>query len=179
MIARVLGGLVFALGLAGCAVAPTRYQPDSDGTGYAQQQLDARTWRVQFAGNARTPRRTVENYLLYRSAEIMLFGGHDKFVFLDKEVERDLVHGGAAYPSVQFGAGIHHGHYGGYYYGPGYYGPGYYEPGAGASLVRYSATATIRVYSGGQPPKDAALYDAREIIRQLGPSIVMPEVRPG
>ncbi len=141
MIARVLGGLVFALGLAGCAVAPTPYQPDSDGTGYAQQQLDARTWRVQFAGNARTPRRTVENYLLYRSAEIMLFGG--------------------------------------YYYGPRYYGPGYYERGAGASLVRYSATATIRVYSGGQPPKDAAVYDAREIIRQLGPTIVMPEVRPG
>ncbi len=37
----------------------------------------------------------------------------------------------------------------------------------------------IRVYSGGQPPKDAAVYDAREIIRQLGPTIVMPEARPG
>ncbi len=74
MIARVLGGLDFALGLAGCAVAPTPYQPDSEG-----------------AGNARTPRRTVENYLLYRSAEIMLFGGYDKFVFLDKDVERNLV----------------------------------------------------------------------------------------
>jgi hypothetical protein len=51
--------------------------------------------------------------------------------------------------------------------------------GAGGSLARYSATATIRVYSGGQAPKDAALHDPREIIRQLGPTIVMPEVRPG
>ncbi len=38
-------------------------------------------------------------------------------------------------------------------------------PDAGASLVRYSATATMRVYSGGQTPKDVAVYDAREIIR--------------
>jgi len=46
-------------------------------------------------------------------------------------------------------------------------------------VARYSATATIRVCSGGQTPDDAAVYGAREIIRQLGPTIVMPEVCPG
>jgi hypothetical protein len=62
------------------------YQPKADRTGYSQQQLDAQTWRVQFSGNINTPRETVENYLLYRSAEIMLFGGYDKFVMLEKHL---------------------------------------------------------------------------------------------
>jgi len=36
-------------------------------------------------------------------------------------------------------------------------GAGLLWPGAGGSLARYCAIATIRVYSGGQPLKDAAL----------------------
>ena len=38
----------------------TDTQPKTDGTGYSQQQLDSRTWRVQFAGNKNTSRETVE-----------------------------------------------------------------------------------------------------------------------
>ncbi len=89
--ARALSALalVLVLVLIGCARKPTPYQPKVDRTGYSQQQLGAQTWRVQFAGNINTPRETVKNYLLYRSAEIMLFGGYEKFVMLERDIERN------------------------------------------------------------------------------------------
>ena len=87
---RALSALALVLVLIGCAGKPTPYQPKTDRTGYSQQKLDAQTWRVQFIGNINTPRETVENYLLYRSAEIMLFGGYEKFVMLEKDIERNV-----------------------------------------------------------------------------------------
>jgi hypothetical protein len=167
MIVRVLFALILGLALTGCAAGPTPYRPKIDGTGYSQQQLDSHTWRVQFAGNQDTPRETVEDYLLYRSAEVILFGGFDKFVLLDKEVERNLEYRGYGYrPDLDYGR---------YRRGPWYYGQRYYGPADYRPLVSYSAIATIRVYTGGRPPNDGPVYDAREIIQQLGPTIVLPQ----
>ncbi len=47
--------------------------------GYSEQQLEPNRWRVTFSGNSLTDRRTVENYLLYRSAELTLSQGFDWF----------------------------------------------------------------------------------------------------
>ncbi len=113
---RALSTLTLVLVLIGCAGNPTPYQPKADRTGYSQQQLDAQTWRVQFAGNINTPRETVENYLLYRSAEIMLFGGYDRFVMLEKDIERIVNYRGTGYYPY-FGYGLHHGHHHGHYHG--------------------------------------------------------------
>ncbi len=166
---RTLSALALVLVLNGCAGNPTPYQPKADRTGYSEQQLDAQTWRVQFAGNIDTPRETVENYLLYRSAEIMLFGGYDKFVMLEKDIERNVNYRGTGY-YPHFGYGLHHGHH----YGLEYYGPVNYSP-----VVSYSGTATIRIYSGGPPPNNAPIYDAQEIVQQLGPTIVLPQTGSG
>lgn len=160
---RVLYPLVIALGLAACAAQPTPYQPKRDGMGYSEQQIDARTWRVEFAGNADTARETVETYLLYRCAEIMRFGGYDKFVILEKDVERDVDYYGTGF-GAGFGFGGHHSHSGIWYGGPADY----------QSVARYRAVATIRVHTGGPPPSNAPVYDANEMIRQLGPKIVLP-----
>ncbi len=170
---HALSALALVLVLYGCAGNPTPYQPKADRTGYSQQQLDAQTWRVQFAGNINTPRETVENYLLYRSAEIMLFGGYDKFVMLEKDIERNVKYRDAGY-YPHFGYGLHHGHRHGYHHGLWYYEPAYYTP-----LVSYSGTATIRIYSGGPPPNNAPIYDAQEIVQQLGPTIVLPQAGSG
>src|SRR5918996_1786794 len=92
-----------ALGLSACAVQPTPYQPLNDAGGYTEQQIDDATWRVRFTGNADTPRETVENYLLYRAAEITLAGGYDKFAVLNQEVERTVryrAYGGALWPGA-------------------------------------------------------------------------------
>lgn len=152
-----------ALALAGCAAQPTPYQAqEGRSTGYDQQQIDGQTWRVEFAGNAATPRETVDNYLLYRAAEIMRFGGYDRFVVLEKEVERDVEYRGfGPYPGhLGVGVGRHGGRFG---YGLGV--SDYYP------VTRYSAFATVRVYDGGPPPAGLQVYDANEIIQQLGPTV--------
>ena len=166
---RALSALALVLVLIGCVGNPTPYQPKADRTGYSQQQLDTQTWRVQFAGNIDTPRETVENYLLYRSAEIMLFGGYDKFVMFEKNIENNVRYRATGlYP--HFGYSSHHG----YHHGLGFYAPVNYSPS-----VSYSGTATIRVYSGGSPPNNAPIYDAQEIVQQLGPTIVLPQIGSG
>ncbi len=166
---RALSALALVLVLNGCAGNPTPYQPKTDRTGYSEQQLDAQTWRVQFAGNIDTPRETIENYLLYRSAEIMLFGGYDKFVMFEKNIENNVRYRATGfYP--HFGYSSHHG----YHQGLGFYAPVNYSPS-----VSYSGTATIRIYSGGSPPNNAPIYDAQEIVQLLGPTIVLPQAGSG
>jgi hypothetical protein len=49
---------------------PTRRQFDSSSRGYSEQQIENNRFRVQFAGNSLTDRKTVETYLLYRAAEL-------------------------------------------------------------------------------------------------------------
>jgi len=61
-----------ALTLAACATA-TPYQPASEPGGYdgfSQQMIENDRARITFGGNSLTNRETVENYLLYRAAEI-------------------------------------------------------------------------------------------------------------
>ena len=167
MMSRVLAVVMLGASLAACATPPTPYQPRVDGYGYTEQQLDSQTWRVQFAGNSVTPRETVDNYLLYRAAEIMLFGGFDKFVVLEKEIERDTSYQG--YGGVpRFGFGVFHGGGVGYGYS-GDYGPGSYYP-----RVSYAGFATIRTYTGGRVSDGGVVYDARELVQQLGPTIKLP-----
>lgn len=170
MIRRVVAGCVLAVLLSACAARPTPYQPRDGAFGYAQTQLDGRTWRVEFAGNTDTPRETVENYLLYRAAEVMLFGGHDRFIILEKEVERtrDYRHAGPYPYRAGWGFGAphrarhrHRGRYRGY--------------GAPHTFVldSYKAIATIRTYNGGPPAAGLQVYGAREVIAQLGQSVIL------
>ena len=70
---RIVTGLVFAL--AAC-VGPTAYQPREDRYGYADQQIDRTHYRVSFTGNSFTQRDMVENYLLYRAAELTVASGN-------------------------------------------------------------------------------------------------------
>ncbi len=160
---RVLYSVIIMSGLAACATPPTPYQPKSYGLGYSQQQIDNSTWRVEFAGNADTSRETVETYLLYRCAEIMRFGGYDRFVILEKDVERQVDFYGTGF-GVGFGTFGPHSHSSIWYGGPGDY----------QSVASYRAVATIRVHTGGPTPENKPVYDANEIIRQLGPKIVRP-----
>ena len=175
MIRAAILGCGLGLLLSACAAQPTPYQPRDGAYGYSQTQIDGQTWRVEFAGNTDTPRETVENYLLYRAAEIMLFGDHERFVVLEKEVERTRDYRGDPYPypyNAGWGLGAwdrnwhrHHGY--GLYYG---YGAPYTFV-----LDSYKAIAVIRIYDGGPPPAGLQVYAAREVIAQLGPTVVLPQ----
>src|SRR3546814_2720956 len=69
-----------ALMLFACAT-PTPYQPlGTRGTGasgcYASQQIEQNRFRVSFSGNQLTSRERVENYLLFRAAELTVQNGY-------------------------------------------------------------------------------------------------------
>ena len=168
---RTIAVAVLSLSLAACAAQPTPYQPRIEGTGYTEQQLDSQTWRVEFAGNTVTPRETVDNYLLYRAAEIMLFGGFDKFVVLEKEIERNVTYQGYGAYRPYFGFSRHR------HLGYGYYGS--YAPDRYYPRVSYAGYATIRVFKGGAVPGDTLVYDAQELVQQLGPRIRLPQPADG
>ena len=165
---------VLAAALAACAARPTPYQPRNGDYeyGYAETQIDGQTWRVEFAGNFDTPRVTVENYLLYRSAEIMLFGGYERFIVLEKEVERTRdIRGYTPYPYYGW-AGFGHRHSRRHSHLGSRYGYGAHHTYA---LDTYRAVATIRTFAETAAPQGLQVYAARDVIAQLGKSVVLPK----
>jgi len=163
----VCAGILAAL--SACA-HPTPYQAMDDGHGYAAQALEDDRYRVTFAGNSLTPRDTVENYLLYRAAQITLERGHDYFIVVRKDVERST-----RYHSTVAGLGGHHGLH-------GFHGFGHRRPhgvGFGATVsarpqTRYSAHADIVMRRGETPDDDLRAHDARQVIENLQPAVETP-----
>lgn len=65
-----------------------RRDPSRGGAfGYDARAVGADRWRVSFAGNTATPRAVVEDYLLYRAAEIAREAGTSSFVVVHRETE--------------------------------------------------------------------------------------------
>jgi len=76
-------GLVAVLiPLAGCATA---YQHEKITGGYTDFSLAETTYRVRFKGNNYTPRDKVEQFLLYRCAELTDQLGYDHFILVDSD----------------------------------------------------------------------------------------------
>ena len=83
--------LVIALLISACQL-PTKYQDaekPSNKFGFEETLIAPDTFRVSFEGNYETKKDTVENYMLYRAAELAKKSGHEYILFLDKEVEKD------------------------------------------------------------------------------------------
>lgn len=150
-------------GLAACGT-PTPYQPVADGHGYAEQPLEEDRYRVTFAGNSLTPRETVENYLLYRAAEITLERGYDHFVVVEQETERSTT-----YHSTLSGFGSHYGFHSFHHHHP--HGFGGFASATAWPRDRYAAYANIVMRRGAKPPDDADAYDARAVVNRLAPTI--------
>lgn len=166
---RYLACAVLLLTLAACANPSTPYRDATGaagrGLGYSQQQIDGSTWRVQFAGNSATSREQVEDYLLYRSAEIMRDGGYDRFVLLEKVIEPVVRYWGA---DPFYGPHIGVGTYGRRSFGHwGFHQPVY------NTQTRYKGTALIRVYRRGAP--NGPVFSAKELLTRIGPRIVWPQ----
>ncbi len=168
---NLVAGVLFCFfGLAGCAT-PTPYQPTTDGYGYADEQIESNRYLVTFAGNSLTPRTVVETYLLYRAAEITLASGHDWFVIASRDMDAATSYSGWVDPSP-----------GGFFpYGGGYYGwggGGGFGVGLGTVYAnpstRYTAQATIVVYSGEKPDDNVHAYDARDVLTRLKPKLQLP-----
>ncbi len=152
-------------GLAACST-PTPYQPAVNSYGYAEQQIEGNRFRVSFTGNSVTSRQRVENYLLFRAAELTLINGGDHFVVANRDVEIDSRHGHAHGPGFYsgFGVGSHRRHSS----------SGIFFSTPGPTITKYRAFADIVVYKGEKPADDPNSYDARDVMAQLGPIIRRP-----
>jgi hypothetical protein len=148
--------------LAACAGGPTPYQQARDGYGYSDQQIEENRYRISFAGNSATSRQTVEDYLLYRAAELTVQTGRDYFEVVDRNTVQEFPgYGGSPEVGVGFGGGSG-------------FGVGMSMPvfGGGGGSGRYSADMDILVRDGEKPQDDPDAYDALSVISRLQPKVL-------
>lgn len=160
---RLLPALLLTLTLAACAASPTPYQLADEDGGYTDQQLEANRYRVTFEGNPATPRSTVEDYALYRAAELTLQTGHDYFKVVSKEVEPVVGSVSGITPGI--GIGI----------GGGNVGFGVSSTfGGGRADYSYVTYLDILVFEGEKPADDREAYGAFDVIERLKPKVGSP-----
>ena len=159
--------LVVSLLLTACATA-TPYQPQAkSGEGYSEQRLETNRYRVRSVGNSATSRDTVENYLMYRAAEITLQNGYDWFAIADRmtNVDPQMSGGGSNFgigiggSSGNFGSGVS---------------IGLSSLFGGGNKSAYQAQADILVYKNPRPANEANSFDARELKANLESTIKRP-----
>lgn len=155
---KTLSSVALATLLAACATA-TPYRPAGDDEyGYRMQQLETNRYRVSFAGNSSTDKDTVQNYLLFRSAELTLEQGGDYFVVASRDDERKV----SDYTTATG-------------FGFPFYGVGFGGTVVHSRSRAYEASGVITIHEGDPPADDARAYDARQVKKNLQPNIRLPE----
>lgn len=159
-----------ALMLSACVTA-TPYQPASkhtDAEGYSEQRIENDRWRVTFSGNEVTSKQTVESYMLMRAAELTLASGFDWFETVDRSTEAQVT-----------------------YWGPDYYDGGWYGPYGNnwsprwtydndwAAGTAYQVQTNIIMHHGERPKDNVHAFDARQVVTNVGPHIILPHVDHG
>lgn len=169
-----LGGA--ALLLAACTTA-TPYGPASKtgGYGFSDQRIEDNRYRITFRGNSTTSREIVENALLYRAAELTVQRGFDYFLVFEQDTEARTTYRSSSYPAFYgrygYGSPFYHPHYSFPYYAYGF-GWGYPYDSYAYETTRYSAVAFISMHKGEKPANDRTAFDAREVLRNLGPVVL-------
>jgi hypothetical protein len=178
-----LAAALSALALATACTTATPYQPlgatHVEG-GFTDQQLDATHYRVNFFGNSLTSRQQVENYLLYRAAELTAQRGFSCFTMVNHGTNQNRQY--QVTPYGPYAGGFYggwtpywsmHGPWGWYNYDPFYGGPffpGQYDID---TIDRYQAMADIAV--GNNCTAGPATFNAQQVMHNLQPYIVYPQ----
>lgn len=182
---RALFVLAITAGIGACAT-PTPYQPyraeSASGVhgGYSDQQLAPNRFRVQFHGNDLTSRDRVENYLLYRAAELTLANGYDWFSIADRHTEHDVETYIRRSPWGVYGYWQPHWRYYRYGYGwdvwhPEFGGPFWADSIDVTTVESFEVDAEIVLEKGPLPAGNPSALDARRIMAELAPTIVRPK----
>lgn len=170
---RTLALSIFASALlVGCA-SMTPYAPATAGGGYgfAEQKLETNKYRVTFSGNSSTSRQAVENFLLYRAAELTAKSGNDYFIIIEDDTEIHKTYSVTSkfprYGRRSYFVGPRE-----YYYRYPYYSYGFdwgdpYEQEV-HEFTRYSAEAYIAMHKGTKPFNNDRAFNAQEVIDNLG-----------
>lgn len=164
---RHYAALLAPLLLAACATA-TPYQPTKDGLGYSEQRLETNRYRIHYVGNSATPRDVVDNYVMYRAAEVTINNGYDWFVIADRQTRADAAKSGSS-GGVGLGIGGSSGNFGsGLSIGLG-------TILGGGKGEAYDAQADILVFKGAKPADNLKAFDAQEVRANLQSSIQRPK----
>ncbi len=198
--------------LGACATATPYQEASAPGKfdGFTQTVIENDRARVSFAGNSITDRDTVENYLLFRAAELTVERGFDYFTLQERDLEEKTrlrstgsSFGGGFYdpffdysyyhPAFGWRHGGRFGFRGAGFRSRGFRGRGFrnrgfgyrgfgggFGPGFGGNfdvreITKYRATAEIKFGTGQKPAEQDNAFDARDVINNLGPTIVYPE----
>lgn len=160
--ARGLEAMAIAAALAGCAVQQTTpYQPlNPDGTGYSEQRIEANRYRVTFTGNSLTAREEVENYMLFRIAELTLDSGYDYFILSnsDTEARTYYLQSMTGYNSADPFYGCFWPH-------------SAFSFGTSTPITNYKAQAYVVMFKGSKPDSDINAFNAREVHERLSPLV--------
>ena len=161
--ANIAAAALLAAVAAGCT-KPTPYAPAGESAyGYTEQKIEDRRYRVTFSGNSVTDRQTVDNYLLYRAAELTLETGHDYFQLVAKETDT-----ATSYNTTGPDVGVFSGR-GGWGWGVGT------TIGTATPVRRFSVSALVQLYAGERPADDPDYYDARAVLANIGGAVRRPE----
>lgn len=164
---RLIIAAAAALALGACATE-TPYQPatkSSAGQGYSDQRLENDRWRVVFTGNYVTSRQVVESYMLFRAAQLTLDHGFDWFETVKNATGAQVTYLG--YEDGWWGSN-------GPYWDPYW---SYYGPGSGwgwDDMSGFQAQTDIIVHHGQKPRDNPHAFDAREVVANLGPRVMLP-----
>ncbi len=184
--------------LTACA-STTPYQPASKPggyDGYSQTMLDNSRARITFGGNSLTDRDTVENYMIYRAAEMAVERGFDTFALVNRDTEKNSRVNIS--PAYNYGLGRYDPYFRYSFFRPrlgwsafdrfSYFRRPYRSRGFGfmgyandpfhndfnvRETTKYRATAEVVFGRGGVPGADNT-FNAREVLANLGPTIVYP-----
>ena len=191
--------------LTACATATPYQPASQPGAfdGFSQQMITDDRARITFAGNALTDRETVENYMLYRAAETALDRGFDWFELQERDTEEkkrrvvtpdrfgpygysrfDPYFGYSFYrPRFGWSSPYRYSRFGGFdryrgfrnarFYDP-FYDP-FFERFNVREISKYRATANVRFGHGVAPEGATHIFDARQVIANLGPTLKRPE----
>lgn len=176
MVFKKLLGLLIPVLIVGCASVPPYHAAEgTSGYGFAEQKIESNRFRVTFKGNSSTSRQAVENFLLYRAAELTLETGNDYFIILENDTESHTSYSTISrfprYGRRAYFIGPRE-----YYYHYPYYSYGFDwgEPYRSEihEYTRYTAEAYITVHSGQKPADNLNAFSAREVLDNLRPFVV-------
>lgn len=157
--------LIAGLALAACTT-PTPYQATNKrGEGFSEFQLEANKYRVVFSGNTQTPITTVENYLLFRAAELTLEKGDDYFIVSDEDVNtmRIFRTSGSSFGGGNFG------------FRRGFGGGFRSTTATTRERQEFTVSAIITTHKGTKPKDLPEAFTAQQVVTGLGPTIIRPE----
>jgi hypothetical protein len=161
-----------AAALSGCASGPAPYGPKTADTvtGYTDEQLAQNRFRVTYVGNSTTSRDIIEDYLLFRAAQVTQSAGAQWFVFAARDTKAKTSY----FSNFEGWPGWHRG-FGWYRHGWSW---PYDEDVESRPITRYQAYAEIVFLTPEQAKADPRALNAQDVIDHLGPKVLPPPAAP-